>query len=428
MIADRSAFLQHIRALMVDTPVLIVGAGPAGCSTSFFLSKAGIPHIIIDKAAFPRDKICGDGVSSKSLYVLRSANEAWLDELWNHAESVLETPGLTFIAPNGKALPVSFGTDATGHTIGFTAPRLFFDDFLFHRLDQCFATIRTEATLNNMTRSSEGWNVSLQTSEGLQEIHAGVVVAADGDKSIVRKLLALPDDPTKTSAVGLRAYYNNVAPSAVDPENIELFFLPKLLPGYFWIFPMSGGRANVGVGMLAKDVRDKKLNLREKMLDAIANNSTIRDRFKDAKLDGKILGWGLPMCEGKAPISGNRYILTGDAARLIDPFSGEGIGNALYSGMKAAQAIIQARSAGDFSEAVLKEFYDKPVYKRLWGELQTSILLQRLCKVPWLFNFVVNKAQRSPTLKSTISGMFTDIDLREKLTKPSFYLKMLFNK
>lgn len=420
--------MQHIRVPMTYTPVLIVGAGPAGCSTSFFLSKAGIRHTIIDKARFPRDKVCGDGISGKSVYVLRSADENWLQELWSYKEDMLPTPGLTFVAPNGKALPISFGKDTKGHTAGFTAPRLFFDDFLFRKLNPDYADILNECSISSLKRIDNVWHVTLQSPEGIHELQTSFIVAADGDKSSVRKLLALPGDSPKTSAVGLRAYYSNVAPSKESPENIELFFLPELLPGYFWIFPLSGGRANVGVGMLAKDVRDKKLNLREQMLKAIDRNPAFRERFKDAKLEGKILGWGLPMGMQKSPLSGEGYLLTGDAAHLIDPFSGEGIGNALYSGMKAAQAITQATEQKDPGAAALKRLYDEPVYKRLWGELQTSIVLQRLSRHPWLFNFVVNKAQRSPTLKSTISGMFTDIDLRKKLQHPGFYLRMLLNK
>ena len=121
-------------------------------------------------------------------------------------------------------------------------------------------------------------------------------------------------------------------------------------------------------------------------------------------------------------------MLTGDAACLIDPFSGEGIGNALYSGMLAAAAVKEAIAEKDFSAAFLKSAYDDVVYKRLGGELKLSATLQRLCKYPWLFNFVVNKAYKSPSLRNTISCMFTDMDLREQLSKPSFYLKILMNK
>ncbi len=164
------------------------------------------------------------------------------------------------------------------------------------------------------------------------------------------------------------------------------------------------------------------------MLSAIKNNPTIAPRFADARLKGKIEGWGLPLAMNRQPLSGDNFMLTGDAACLVDPFSGEGIGNALYSGMLAAAAIKDAGEQNDFSAGFLKKTYDDVVYKRLGGEFKISATLQRLCNYPWLFNFVVNKANKSPSLRNTISCMFADMDMRDQLRKPSFYFKILFNK
>jgi flavin-dependent dehydrogenase len=186
--------------------------------------------------------------------------------------------------------------------------------------------------------------------------------------------------------------------------------------------------ANVGVGIISEQIRKKKINLREQMLHAIKTNPQIAPRFADATLVDKIKGWGLPLAMERQPLSGNNFMLVGDAGCLIDPFSGEGIGNALYSGMLAAAGIQQAVAQKDFSAAFLKTAYDDVLYKRLGSELQISATLQRLCKYPWLFNFVVNKAYKSQSLRHTISCMFTDMDLREQLSKPSFYLKILLNK
>jgi flavin-dependent dehydrogenase len=223
---------------------------------------------------------------------------------------------------------------------------------------------------------------------------------------------------------GIRAYYKNV--SGMHAQNfIELHFINELLPGYFWIFPLPNGMANVGAGMLTKSISKKKVNLKEAMLNAIKDNSTIKNRFANAELIGKIEGWGLPLGSKKRKLSADNILLCGDAASLIDPFSGEGISNAMYSGMRAAEKAEAALQQNNFSAPSLKE-YDDIVYNRLWNELRLSHTLQKLCNYPRLFNFVVNKANKNKTVSETISSMFDDVDLRKKFRQPSFYFKLLF--
>ncbi len=413
----------------IETRVIIVGAGPAGAGISFFLSKYEIPHVVIEKETFPRDKVCGDACSGKTALVINRANPEWLAEILNNQEQFLPSWGITFVAPNGKALDIPFTVNRTKETRapGFTVPRLDLDSFLFSKMPSPWCTIYQDATISSITNAGKQVTVSMLHASQEYTINAPLIVGADGDKSVVRKQFMSEHTAPKTSAVGLRAYYEGI--TGMHNENfIELHFLPEMLPGYLWIFPLPGGRANVGVGILSERIREKKINLREQMLSAIKNNPQIAPRFANARLIDKIHGWGLPLAMQRQPLSGDNFILCGDAACLIDPFSGEGIGNALYSGMLAAMAIKEALPANNFSAPFLKKAYDDVLYKRLGDELKISATLQRLCKYPWLFNFVVNKANKSPSLRNTISCMFTDMDLREQLSKPSFYLKILFNR
>jgi menaquinone-9 beta-reductase len=413
----------------IHTSAIIIGAGPAGAGTSFFLTKYEIPHIVIEKETFPRDKVCGDACSGKTALVINRANAAWLDEIINDTGSFLPSWGITFVAPNGKALDIPFTNTRTKETRppGFTVPRLVLDNFLFGKMASPYCTIFQDAAVSSMETVDGRVTVRMAHAGTKYEIVAPVIIGADGDKSIVRKKYLGEDTVAKTYAVGLRAYYEGVTGLSNDGF-IELHFLPEMLPGYLWIFPLPGGVANVGVGILSEVIRTKKINLREQMLHAIKTNPQIAPRFANARLRDKIQGWGLPLAMERQPLSGDNFMLTGDAACLIDPFSGEGIGNALYSGMLAAAAIKQAVERNNYSAAFLKENYDEVVYKRLGDELKISGTLQRLCKYPWLFNFVVNKAYKSASLRNTISCMFTDMDLREQLSKPSFYFKILFNK
>lgn len=413
----------------LETSVIIIGAGPAGAGSSFFLTKYGIPHVIIDKETFPRDKVCGDACSGKTALVINRANQEWLSEILNDAQTFMPSWGITFIAPNGKPLDIPFTTNRTAATKapGFTVSRMVFDNFLFSKIASPYASVYQGATVTDIDKKGDKVVVHMQHNNVEFSINAPIIIGADGDKSMVRKRFLSEHTTAKTSAIGLRAYYEGV--TGMHHENfIELHFLKEVLPGYLWIFPLPNGQVNVGVGVLSERIRDKKINLRQQMLDAITNNPQIAPRFANARLVGSIQGWGLPLAMNRQPMSGDNFVLVGDAASLVDPFSGEGIGNALYSGMLAAAAIKDAVEKGDYSGSFFSSAYDDVLYKRLGDEFRISTILQKLCNYPRLFNLVVNKAYKSESLRNTISSMFTDMDMRAQLSKPSFYLKILLNK
>jgi geranylgeranyl reductase family protein len=413
---------------MKHTDIVIIGAGPAGCSTSLFLAKSGIPHTIIDKAVFPRDKVCGDALSGKSVYVLNQLDETIIPSFDKQKNEFIESWGVKFVAPNGKAIDIPFKADMTKEQYppGFIAKRIDFDNELFKRLDRKYANVIEGAEVTSIERTAEGIDVFYEKENSKFEIrNSKMIVGAEGDRSIVAKKLANLQKENDHYCAGIRAYYEGV--EGMHPQNfIELHFLPEMLPGYFWIFPLPNGTANVGAGMLSSEVSKRKVNLKVDMVKAIENNPNIRERFKNAKLQGKIQGWGLPLGSKKRPVSGERFLLVGDAGSLIDPFTGEGIGNALYSGMMAAKQIEECIKQQKFDAAFLKQ-YDDAFYTRQWDELKLSHTMQKLCKYPWLFNFVVNKAHKNRALRETISCMFEDLDLRAKLRNPLFYVKLLMN-
>jgi flavin-dependent dehydrogenase len=260
--------------------------------------------------------------------------------------------------------------------------------------------------------------------KGQEPIQAKMVIDASGANSwFSRHFAGLQNLPTHNCA-GVRAYYSGV--SGLDEDGfIELHFIKEALPGYFWIFPLPNGGANVGLGMRSDLISKQKVDLKQLMKDVIEKAPDIRERFAGAKLEGPIKGFPLPLGSKRQKLSGDNYLLVGDAAHLIDPFTGEGISNAMISGAYAAEVCANALNTQDFSADHLKE-YDEKVYKRLGQELSLSYKLQRLAKQPRLFNLVVNKALKNETLSRTISSMFDDMDLREELRKPSFYYKILF--
>lgn len=405
--------------------IIIIGAGPAGATASLFLAKEKIEHTIIDKAVFPRDKICGDALSGKVLPILKKLDHAFIDELASDKNS-LGSWGIKFAAPNGKSIDIPFKsvTSNVMYSPGFISRRYDFDNFLVSKIDTRYANFLQGTELVDCFLSADGYELTVNENGISKRLSSELVICCDGDRSVIAKKTGLKTVEENHYCGGIRAYYKNV--SGMHERNfIELHFLKELLPGYFWIFPLPGGHANVGAGMLSKSLSSKKVNLRESMLKAIVENPTIKGRFANATLEGKIHGWGLPLGSKKRVISGNNFVLCGDAASIIDPFTGEGISNAMYCGMIAAGVAKEAIHQNNFSGTFLKQ-YDEKIYTRLWSELKLSHTLQKLCNYPSLFNFVVNKAEKNRTFRETISCMFDDLDLREKLRKPSFYFRLLF--
>jgi flavin-dependent dehydrogenase len=223
----------------------------------------------------------------------------------------------------------------------------------------------------------------------------------------------------------LRQYWEGVT-GFDEGDPIELHFYKNTLPGYFWIFPMANNKANVGIGIKSDVISKKKINIKLIMDDLIKNHPLVAPRFKNAKPLEEPKGFGLPLGSKRIRISGNRFILLGDAASLIDPFTGEGIGNAMVSGRIAAEHIEKCLTENNFGY-IFNQQYDNAIYKKLGGELQTSYRLQKMLNKPWLFNWIVNKSNKNKHLHSFLEDMLDDPNQRDQITKPSFYYKLLFN-
>lgn len=378
---------------------------------------------VVDKAVFPRDKICGDALSGKVVEVLNKLDKNLVHELNANQEVFLPSWGVNFVAPSGELLRVPFKTKKENTTApGFIAKRLYFDNWLVEKLKSNPLITLHENTEVREVERKERWKI---VSKDGKIFESDLVIACDGAYSSFSKNIAGYKTEPAHNCFGLRAYYKNV--SSLDEENfIELHFLQNVLPGYFWIFPLPDGYANVGIGMRADKLNDRKLNLKKLLQQAVAENPAIAKRFESAELVGDVKLFGLPLGSKKRPLSGDGYLLCGDAAQLIDPFTGEGIGNAMMSGMYAASIAAMSISQNDCSASFLKK-YDAELYHRLWSELQLSYTMQRLVNFPWLFNLVVRKANSNALLRETISCMFEDMDMRARLSSPMFYLKLLFS-
>ena len=409
---------------VLKTDVLIVGAGPGGCSAALSLARHGVSACLVDRATFPRDKVCGDALSGKVMRVLERLAPEVGEQLRMDGRQ-LPSWGVTFTAPGGRSLRVPFSRETgKGAAPGSIMPRFDFDALLLQQVKHTPGTTLMEGiSVDRFERTAQGW---LAGTNSKHRFEARMVIAADGANShFARHIAGIPMEPRHHCA-GVRAYFTGV--QGLDPQGfIELIFLEELLPGYLWIFPLAGGRANVGLGLRSDVARKRRTDLKGLLRHLLATHPSLKERFSHARMEGAVQGLGLPLGSARRPLSGDGYLLVGDAGHLIDPFTGEGISHAMISGMHAGEVAAKALegprgrpSARDLAE------YDARVWRRLGKELSISTRLQQLANVPWLFNLVVGRAVKNPALADTISSMFNDLDMRARLRQPSFYIKLLF--
>ncbi len=404
--------------------ICIIGGGPGGCAAAMQLAKHGVHAVLLERAVFPRDKVCGDALSGKVMRSLERLDPELASTVKRDARA-LASWGVTFVAPSGRALRVPFTRERhVGEAPGAILPRLVFDDLLFqHTRRLPGITVLQGDGARSFVRTPAGWSIT--TSDGTI-LEARLLIDASGaNSSFARQHGGLGLEP-RHHAAGVRAYYNGV--QGLDPDGfIELIFLKDLLPGYLWVFPLPNGRANVGLGLRSDVVKKRRADLKELLAHLLKTHPLLRDRFAAASLEGTIQGMGLPLASKRHVLSGDGYLLVGDAGHLIDPFTGEGISHAMISGMHAADVAAEALAHADTSAAHLSA-YDQRVWKRLGKELAISTRLQALADKAWLFDFVVDRANKNPALADTISSMFTDMDLRERLKKPGFYMDLLLGR
>ncbi len=401
---------------------IVVGAGPGGCTAATLMARSGLRVVLLEKERFPRDKICGDAISGKSVGVLK---ELGLLEKTEQAESIVSW-GATFSSPRGDEVSIPFTNVLDRPTPpGFVCARTEFDEILFDAAVDSGVEVRQDTRVTGLLRNGQTViGVSMSTPDNREEsIDAPVTIGADGAYSVVSRELGINQLDERHYVAGIRAYYRNV--SGFHERNyIEIHFVDEVLPGYFWIFPMANGGANVGLGMLSSLIKKKNIRLKE-LLEHMTKRSRFAHRFEHAEKLAPTKGWGLPLGSRPRPMAGDGWMLVGDAASLIDPFTGEGIGNAMVSGMKAAEWVSRAVSERDFSKSFLSGYQDD-VLGQLKSELRLGQNMQRLLNWKWLLNQVIAKASRSPDMSRAISYMFEDMSEREKLVSPLFYLRLLF--
>ena len=322
--------------------VIIVGAGPAGSTAALYAHRLGLNCILLDKAVFPRDKICGDALSGKSVRLMRELN------LLEGVEKLegSEINRITFGSPSHSQFDVHLKGNKNNDFItkGYVVPRKIFDNFLFKKADELTETRQGFTVKNIIYENDDISGVKGTNIEGKEEIlNAPIIMGCDGANSIIARKLGLYEMDMENTAVAIRCYYAGVEGLS---NQIELHYVSEVIPGYFWLFPAGNGKANIGIGLSKNDAKKEDRTLRQ-IMDEIVQSDYFRSRFGNARPLEKPVCWNLPLGRIQRKNHGNGFMLLGDAAGLVDPFTGEGIGNAMVAAKHAMQVASKAKNHKD---------------------------------------------------------------------------------
>jgi len=352
-----------------DTPIeqidtLIVGAGPAGAAAAITLAEAGRAATVIDRSVFPRDKCCGDGLTTLALRELELLGVTPEDvPNWMTVDSA------HLRSPSGR----SFDIPLPGRGIyAAVAPRADLDNSLVLAAESVGADIRQGWRLDSIGQSADSVHIGVTDADGTsRELNARHVIAADGMWSPTRRLLGLTPDGYRGEWNAFRQYVSNVTGPAA--ERLIVWFEPDLLPGYAWSFPLPGGRANIGFGVLREHQRRGR-DMAGIWRDLLTRDHIVAALGEEHALEDRHTAWPIPARVDTIRLSAARVLLTGDAAAATDVMTGEGIGQALLTGRLAAEAIIDAAHTG------VAETYERSVRDHLFADHRMSRRLGRVLR------------------------------------------------
>lgn len=308
--------------------VLVVGAGPAGCAAALTIHRAGKSVVVIDKAEFPRDKICGDGLTTSAL---RELDALGLDP--STVPSWITVDDVVVRSPSGRE--VVFPMPRDGGVYAAVSRRRDLDLALVELVRSEGIEVRENVSLASLTQQSTEATVTTNSGE---TINASYVIAADGMWSPTRKALGLTEPGYRGEWHAFRQYFRNVSPRAAN--ELIVWFEPDLLPGYAWSFPLADGTANVGFGILRDDSSYKVADMGALWRELLTRPHVREFLGADAVAEGPHRAWPIPARVDRLELTSGRTLFVGDAAAATDPMTGEGIGQALLTGRWAAEAIL----------------------------------------------------------------------------------------
>ncbi|MEP6598904.1 MAG: geranylgeranyl reductase family protein [Actinomycetota bacterium] len=345
-----------------DADAIVVGAGPAGSAAAYWLASAGLDVMLVDKSAFPREKVCGDGLTPRGT---RALIDMGIDV--SQGAGWLHNKGLRVIG-GGHRLHLRWPELTSFPDFGLVRPRSDLDALLANHAVKAGAVMHEQTSVAEPVLDRAGRVVGVTAKVGPEKApvsyRAPVVLACDGVSGRLAQHLGLHRNERRPMGVAVRRYYTSPRTHDDYLESwLELWDGPpgaddaKLMPGYGWIFGMGDGTVNVGLGVLNSSAGFQKTDYRNLLTSWLAGTPE-EWGLREPNATGPTRGAGLPMGFNRTPHYTRGMLLVGDSGGSVNPFNGEGIPYAMESGKYAADAVLQAlaRPTGPQRERALQSY------------------------------------------------------------------------
>ncbi|WP_240796728.1 geranylgeranyl reductase family protein [Streptomyces sp. RFCAC02] len=389
---------------------MVVGAGPAGSSAAYHLARHGVDVLLLEKSEFPRDKVCGDGLTPRAVRQLIRMGIDTAGEGWHRNK------GVRFFSDRAH-LEIDWPENTSYPGYGLTRTRHDFDDILARQAVRAGARLWTGARVTDpvvdRTGRVSGVHVLIGPDKRQVTCTAPVVIAADGVSARLALALGVERDPARPMATAVRRYYRSPAKQA-DPY-LDIFSDLRTrpgapaLPGYGWVFPMGDGRVNVGLGLITTPSTEGG-DLRRLLGTWLTGTPAAWGLRDEANAEGPIRGAALPMGHNRRPHYTRGLLLTGDSGGMVSPWNGEGIPYAMESGELAAEIVSDAFARRDpaWRERVLRQ-YPREIQRRDGRYYRLGTAWAAMLTRPAAASFVSRQVMRSPAAMRTLLRLLTNL-------------------